>query len=139
MTAYKNTGLWYGAILYHLNVKLNGITPTYDTTPIYDVSGGLVLKNRAINRIRLNQSFNNPTLVFPQVTKPQANDFILQVETSGSGYTPSLSYPNVLFYNDSGEKPEIELDKQTLIYISLFKYSGYYLLKGMTLQGVAMS
>lgn len=131
--------MWSGAVLGRLNVKLNGSTPTTGTTPIYDVSGGLALKDRAINQIRLTQSFNNPTLVFPQVTLPQANDFILQVETTGSGFTPSLTYPNYYFYNDTGEKPEIELDKYALIYISYFRTGGYYLLKEMKLQEVAMS
>lgn len=138
VAATKTTGLWAGGILPGLNVKLNGSTPTSGTTPIYDVSGGLVLKNRAINRIPLSQTFNNPTLVFPQITMPQANDFILHVEATGSGYTPSLSYPNYYFYNDSGDKPEIELGKQTLIYISFFRTGGY-LLKEMKLQEVAMS
>ena len=139
VAAKKTTGLCYGGILNKLNVKLNGSTPTIGTTPIYDVSGGLVLKNRAINIIDLSQTFNNPTLVFPYVTFPQANDFILHVDATGSGYTPSLSYPNYQFYNDSGDKPEIELGKQMLIYISFFGAGNYYLLKEMKLQGVAMS
>ena len=148
VSAYKTTGLWYGGIYYGLNVKLNGSTPTTGTTPIYDVSGGLVLKNRAINRIDLNANYNNPSLVFPTVTMPAANDFIIQVSASGSNginFTPSLTYPNSTFFNDTGEKPEIQKPisttdtKFTLIYVSYIRVGNYYLLKGMQLKVVSMS